>query len=268
MRRVVIVSVVAAIIVFSAVFMVLRSRKPKAERKNEPVVTGDIKDAQAAYERGDLLGSRKLYKDGLESIRDTQELTQVRKRVEEINMKLLFSPVIDECSISYVVKPKDVLSKIAKKFNTTVNLIKRSNNLASNMIRPDQELKIYTCQFSIAIDKSQNLLFLKKGEEIFKTYTVATGKDNVTPVGNFKIINKLYDPTWFKAGAVIPPDSPDNVLGSRWMGFDIKGYGIHGTTEPESIGTHSTLGCVRMINEEAEEVFDIVPIGTEVAIVE
>ena len=67
---------------------------------------------------------------------------------------------------------------------------------------------------------------------------------------------------------VIPADSPDNILGSRWMGFDLPGYGIHGTTEPESIGKSCTQGCVRMLNSEVEELYDIVPVGTEVTILD
>jgi lipoprotein-anchoring transpeptidase ErfK/SrfK len=117
------------------------------------------------------------------------------------------------------------------------------------------------------VDKSQNVLLLKAKEEIFKTYTVSTGKNNCTPVGNFKITNKLINPTWFKSGAVIPSGSPENVLGTRWLGFDLPGYGIHGTNEPQNLGKQVTEGCVRLQNCEIEELYTIVPTGTEVSIV-
>ena len=167
--------------------------------------------------------------------------------------------------------------KIARKFGTTVNLIKRSNNLSSDTIRLGQKLKINTCKFSIVVDKSQNLLFLKKKDEVIKTYSVSTGKDNSTPTGTFYINrDKLINPTWYKTGAIIPPDSPENILGSRWMGLggvddggvEIEGYGIHGTTKPNELGRQITLGCVRMKNEEVEIVYDIVPVGTEVIIID
>jgi lipoprotein-anchoring transpeptidase ErfK/SrfK len=86
-------------------------------------------------------------------------------------------------------------------------------------------------------------------------------------VGTFKIVNKLPNPTWFKAGAVLPSDSPENILGSRWLGLDKKGYGIHGTTMPQDLGKQVTAGCVRMKNEEVEELYDIVGTGTEVTVV-
>jgi lipoprotein-anchoring transpeptidase ErfK/SrfK len=87
-------------------------------------------------------------------------------------------------------------------------------------------------------------------------------------VGAFKILVKLENPVWYKAGAVIPPESPDNVLGTRWMGFDLEGYGIHGTVDPDKIGQQVTSGCIRMRNEEVEELYKIVPRGTPVTVVD
>jgi lipoprotein-anchoring transpeptidase ErfK/SrfK len=116
--------------------------------------------------------------------------------------------------------------------------------------------------------KSQNILILKTDEEIIKTYIVSTGKNNSTPVGTFKIANKLINPTWFKAGAVVAAGSPENILGTRWLGFNLPGYGIHGTTDPKSVGKQVTEGCVRMLNSEVEELYSIVPVGTEVTIVD
>ncbi|KPK98921.1 MAG: hypothetical protein AMJ95_02220 [Omnitrophica WOR_2 bacterium SM23_72] len=140
--------------------------------------------------------------------------------------------------------------------------------MSSDRIMAGEKLKVWTVPFSIVVDKSQNLLMLKTKEEVFKTYVVATGLNNSTPVGHFKIINKLLNPTWFKAGVVVPASSPENILGTRWMGFDLPGYGIHGTTEPESLGQHVTQGCVRMRNSDVEELYTIVPVGTEVIIVD
>jgi len=118
------------------------------------------------------------------------------------------------------------------------------------------------------VDKSQNTLILKTGEEIIKTYIVSTGVNNSTPLGNFKIINKLVSPTWYKAGVVVSAGSPGNILGSRWLGFDLAGYGIHGTTDPQSLGRQVTQGCVRMSNSDVEELYSIVPVETEVTIVD
>jgi lipoprotein-anchoring transpeptidase ErfK/SrfK len=254
---------IVAIVLVSLFFA--RGRKNVEEAPKAP----SLKEAKAALEQGRLGEAKALYQEAMDQEEDVGRLKNIQGQIEEINTKIIFSSsFIDGCSTEYTVRPKDVLSKIAKRFNTTVRLIKRVNNLASDTIRPKQKLKVNTCKFSIVIDKSQNLLFLKRKNEVIKTYIVATGKDNGTPTGIFKIVNKLVKPTWYKTGAVIPPDSPKNVLGSRWMGFDLEGYGIHGTNEPDKLGQQITLGCVRMSNEEVEELFSIVPTSTEVTILD
>ena len=95
-----------------------------------------------------------------------------------------------------------------------------------------------------------------------------TGADNSTPTGTFKIINKITNPVWYRQGAVVPPESPENILGTRWMGWDKPGYGIHGSVDPSEMGQQVTAGCVRMTNPEVEELFALVPSGTEVTVVD
>ena len=120
---------------------------------------------------------------------------------------------------------------------------------------------------SILIDKSDNTLFLMDGAKILKTYSVSTGENNSTPVGTFKIVNKLEDPTWYRpGGGVFPAGDKRNQLGTRWMGLSKKGYGIHGTLEPDALGKQVSAGCVRMKNEEVEELFNRVEPGTPVTI--
>lgn len=180
--------------------------------------------------------------------------------------KALFSKEITPDSMAYTVKPGDSLYVIARKNHTTVELIKKINKLKGERIYPKMKLKIHTAPFSIKVDKSKNTLVLYSQDVPVKKYLVATGKKNSTPVGEFKITDKLVNPTWFKTGAVFPPGSPKNALGTRWMGFDKPAYGIHGTIEPESIGTQASEGCIRMRNEEVEELYGLVPVGTKVTI--
>jgi len=220
------------------------------------------------YKEGDYAQARSLYERTLFSQPDPRKAQEIKQRIETINISMLFSPKPDGQSTLYTVQKGDSLARIAQEHHTTVALIKRSNKLTSDMLRVGEKLKLTTLRFSIVVDKSSNRLFLKAGEQVVKTYTVATGKNNCTPAGSFKIVNKLYHPTWFKAGAVVSPESPDNILGSRWMGIDVPGYGIHGTTQPQAIGQQVTAGCVRMRNEDVEELFDIVPEGTAVTIVD
>lgn len=218
---------------------------------------------------GEAIKAKEIYQEILVKHPDFDNIMAVQGELESLNMKLIFSntPVPDKTVVHEVIVG-DTLGKIASQYGTTLELIKLKNNLKNDVIRLGQKLLIWTGKFNILVDKSQNTLILKDGNEIIKIYNVSTGANNSTPVGTFKITSKLIDPVWFNRGVVVPPESPQNVLGSRWMGFDIPGYGIHGTIEPETIGQQVTAGCVRMINGEVEELYSMIPLGTEVVIVD
>lgn len=264
MRRQLYILVAVGVILLIGLTLLLTQKKPTLRVPQGYL----IKEADISLTKGDLIGARALLKQALEETEDLKTLENLKSKIEDLNIRILFSPLIEVCSTEYVVKPKDSIVKIAKEFGTTVELIKRANSLETDIIRPQQRLKVNSCVFSLVIDKSQNRLFLKQKDNVIKTYSVSTGKDNSTPTGKFKIVNKLKNPAWFKAGAVVPPDSPDNILGARWMGLDVEGYGIHGNRDVNEIGRQVTQGCIRMINQDAEELYSIVPIGTEVIIVD
>jgi len=171
-------------------------------------------------------------------------------------------------NVKHKVKFGDTLNRIAKKHNTTVELIMKANGLADTNIKAGTELKVQNSNFSVLVDKSKKTLTLKSDDEVIKIYPIATGTNDSTPTGVFRGVNKIVNPPWYTPEGIIPPESPKNILGTRWYGLSEKGYGIHGTTEPESIGTSSTQGCVRMLNEDIEELYSILPVGTEVEIID
>ena len=261
--------------------MLLQSgQRAESIRKLEEV-TASNKGTQDAYEAflmladaynrdGNFIKAKEIYLTIINDYSQYCNYADMHKNLASINMKILFSRIPTPDSEIYTVAPGDALSKIAKKYSTTVDLIKKANNLQSDLILPGMRLKVQKIPFSIIVDKSQATLTLLLGDEVIKTYIVSTGKNNSTPVGEFKIKDKLVDPVWYNQGAVVPADSPENVLGTRWMGLTtpVPGYGIHGTIEPESIGYQCTEGCVRMKNEEVEELFSLVPPGTKVTIVD
>jgi lipoprotein-anchoring transpeptidase ErfK/SrfK len=100
------------------------------------------------------------------------------------------------------------------------------------------------------------------------------GRQGRTPSGTFKIAGKTLEPEWYYNGKTIPYGDKRNVLGTRWMALkpikgtdpNLRGYGIHGTWMPETVGTQCSNGCIRMRNKEVEELFSILPYGTEIVI--
>ena len=108
---------------------------------------------------------------------------------------------------------------------------------------------------------------------MIKRYRVGVPKDPATcPAGIYVIGLKAIDPTWYHpTGGVIPPNHPDNALGTRWMNLFQDGIktslGIHGNNDPETVGTNASLGCIRMYNADVEELFMIARQGSEVEVV-
>lgn len=227
-----------------------------------------LAQAEAARTEGSFFKAKQLYQQILQQFPDAPTASAAQQRLGEVNMKIMLSPAMTPDALTHTVESGDTLSKIARKHHTTVDLLKAANGLTSDRIRPGQRLKIVTASFSVIVDKSQNLLTLKNGEEVLKVYRCSTGKEGMTPTGTFKIANRIPDPPWYTPEGVIPPHDPRNILGSRWLGFDQPGYGIHGTTQPDSIGKPVTKGCVRLVNSDVEELYTLLPEGTAVTIVE
>jgi len=119
----------------------------------------------------------------------------------------------------------------------------------------------------IVINLPSRMLELYSGNTLVKEYPVAIGKPSTpTPIGKFSIIDKEMNPVW------VPPNGdtkvlsgPDNPLGYRWLGF-FNRYGVHGTNAPRSIGQVVSNGCIRMKEENVEELFELVKYGTPVKI--
>jgi len=267
------VLVIALLCIFGAgslcAWNTFRARAPAPAAAQPADGLPDMLKEAALYEsRNDLIKARDTYQSALEKYPASKDIVKIQESLDDLNIKILFSPVITPDSVQYEVRKGDSLTKISKNYNTTIDLIARSNNLKDQKIALGEKLKVSGSKFSVGVSKSQNTLTLKSDGRILKIYRVSTGKDNSTPVGVFKITTRIVDPSWYVNNRVIPAGNPENILGSRWLGISIKGYGIHGTTEPESIGKQATAGCVRMRNTDVEELFTIVPIGTEVVIVD
>jgi lipoprotein-anchoring transpeptidase ErfK/SrfK len=84
-----------------------------------------------------------------------------------------------------------------------------------------------------------------------------------SPAGSFEIVQRIPHPTWYGPHVVVPPGKA-NPLGTRWIGLSLKGYGIHGTNNPASIGRRASHGCIRMRNADVEQLFEMVAVGDPV----
>lgn len=241
------------------------------ESAASPVLNYQIQAIQHALSKADVKQAYAL----IQPLLNTPNATII-DLMGEINIRRLLSSQPMDGKIFYTVKSGDYLQKIARQFNTTVALIKKMNNMQTDTIRVGARLMVFEGSFSILVSKNNNVLDLMLNKQLFKRYPVGTGKFGKTPAVDFFIYDKIIEPPWTRPAdnRLIEYGDPENVLGTRWMALrsaensSLKGFGIHGTWERDSIGAQSSAGCIRMFNEDVEELFDLVPRRSRVTIIE
>jgi lipoprotein-anchoring transpeptidase ErfK/SrfK len=130
---------------------------------------------------------------------------------------------------------------------------------------------------TVVVRLDRNRLDLYDGFDLVRSWDVATAKPGyITPTGVWTIWDKRENPTWYNPaldswGADLPavvPGGPGNPMGTRALYIDAPGLiRIHGTTDPTSIGRYASHGCIRMRNEEIEDLFERIPVGAHVIVV-
>jgi lipoprotein-anchoring transpeptidase ErfK/SrfK len=119
----------------------------------------------------------------------------------------------------------------------------------------------------IVVSLEDHKLALLEDGQVKAIYPVAVGKPSTpSPVGTFTIARRVMNPTYSHDGRTVPP-GPHNPVGSRWMGLSIRGYGIHGTNEPRSIGKAASHGCIRMAKADLEQLYPQVAVGDTVELI-
>jgi lipoprotein-anchoring transpeptidase ErfK/SrfK len=113
----------------------------------------------------------------------------------------------------------------------------------------------------IVVSIPERKLALIENDRVVTIYPVAVGAAvSPSPVGTFSIVNRVSNPTYYKPGKIVRPGAT-NPVGTRWIGLSAKGFGIHGTDNPGSIGHAKSHGCIRLRNHDVERLFERVRAG-------
>ncbi len=238
---------------------------------------GDIQQlfvrAQSLIGSGKSLEASELLDKVISTTTDAGLKNNALRMQGRANIELFLSEAPSPWKKSYVIQPGDSLDRIARRNGTTVDLIQQMNGIDGTLIYPGKRLALPAAPFVIEVDKSDRTLELVMNGKRFKRYAVGLGRFGKTPLGAFQTVVHQTNPDWSPpSGGIIPYGDPLNVLGTRWISIqdetrpEIKGFGIHGTADRDSIGGETSNGCIRMLNEDVEEVFLLIPRGTKVVI--
>jgi lipoprotein-anchoring transpeptidase ErfK/SrfK len=225
-----------------------------------------IEAGRQALARDDLPAARSHFNEAFAMGLDEAAAALVRAELTRIGNETIFSgrilagdPLVDR----YVIKAGDSLAKIAAQNAVTADALALINGIADkHRIREGQTIKVVKGPFRAVVHKKSYVLDVYLGDTFVKSFQVGLGVDGSTPTGEWRIKNKLENPTYYppRGGTIVAADDPQNPLGERWVGLEgVSGeatsqerYGIHGTSEPESIGKSVSLGCIRMHNADVE----------------
>lgn len=201
--------------------------------------------------------------------------------------------VVGELQVTKV-QGEDTFSDIARRFNLGYEEMVRANPGVDPWLPGEGREVVLPTQFvlpsapreGLVINLAQLRVFYfpkrKEGElQTVITHPIGIGKVGwVTPEGTTKVTGKQKNPTWYppasvrkehrEAGDPLPrkvPPGPDNPLGAYKMTLGWPSYLIHGTNKPYGVGMRSSHGCIRFYPEDIAELYDDIPVGTKVTVV-
>lgn len=207
-----------------------------------------------------------------------QQRTGVKDRLSKLSNQWLFCRTVlpkDPLSETYLVKRGETLEAIASRYKVPWEFLKQINNIGDpRTLQAGATIKVIKGPFHAKVYRSTFTMDVYLQNTYVRSYSVGLGKTGrETPTGLWRVRpgGKAYATSWRDpdSGIVYQPEDPDYPLGSRWIALDglsgeakgRDGFGIHGTKEPDQIGTAGSRGCIRLHNGEVIQVYNMLVEG-------
>ena len=234
-----------------------------AQRSKSQEVTFDFTNIDRQIKAGQVVEAHKALSKLFWQQPDLR--SHVQERIDLTAKAIYFSPQ-PHIQEPYVVQAGDQLRKIASKHHVPWQYLARVNRTDPKRLREGQKLKVIDGPFGAVVTLGDFELTLHLAGQYVRSYPCCIGKNNSTPTGKFKVLNKVTNPQYTDPdGKVFSGTDPKNPLGSHWIDLG-DSYGIHGTIDPNSIGKAESRGCIRLLNADVSEAYDLLETGSEVVI--
>lgn len=239
---------------------------------------------------GNLLEGRRLLSEQLvgNPTLSAADAQAIRDALTSANRKLVFSPEVipgDTVSRYYTIQPGDRMVRIANQHKVTSQFLALINNIDPNRINVGQRIKVVGGPFHAVVDKSDFRMDIfvndSAGRKTYvRSFIVGLGEADSTPVGNWIVAagRKVQDPAWAnpRTGEYFAANDPKNPIGEYWLALEgtdeatkaFRGYGIHGTIDPASVGHQASMGCVRLLDADIELVYKMLVDGQSTVVIQ
>jgi LysM repeat protein len=268
--------------------------EPIAEMPVAPVVEPNSDVGRLIAEATELLNERPIrvleardkFNEALRMRINTQQRAFVKNQLSQLADKWLFNRTVlpgDELCENYRVEPGEQLRIIGEQHKVSYEILMQINNIKrAENLQAGQTIKVINGPFHTKVYRPTFTMDLYLQNTFVQSFPVGLGKPGMeTPTGLWRVKpgGKLEKPIWTDpiTGKTYHPEDPDYPLGSRWIALEgltgaaknRDGFAIHGTHQPEQLGTAGSQGCIRMDNGEAILVYNLlVPVFSTVEVVD
>ena len=248
-----------------------------ATQQVSPVMTANHIETETAQTLLDAVPATQAQQQtsSEEQVRQLRELStlywqkpEMRAAIEQdlltLSQQIYFSP--DEHYLpAHQVMPNEHLETIAKQYDVSWQYLAELNRITPERLRAGEEIKVIQGPFDAIVELSNFRLTVHAHGYVMAIFPIGVGQQSSTPQGQFAVLNKLSNPTYYGPDGVIGRDDPNNPLGEYWVDLG-NSIGIHGTIDPNSIGQACSQGCIRMKDEDIAQVFDLLTTKSRVVI--
>ncbi|MFB0525728.1 MAG: L,D-transpeptidase family protein [Phycisphaerae bacterium] len=235
---------------------------------------------------GKIIEARDRLNDALLMPMGARQRAFVKDQLSKLAEQWLFSKSLfsnDKLCSSYKAKPGDQLRTIGQQYKVPYEILMQINNIRRpKALQAEQTIKVINGPFHAKVHRSTFTMDLYLQNTFVRSFPVGLGQPGMeTPTGLWKVKlgGKLVKPAWTNplTGRTHRPEEQDYPLGSRWIALEglegpakyRTGFAIHGTKEPDQIGTAGSQGCIRLHNGDAILLYNLlVPIHSLVRVEE
>ena len=261
---------------------------PQPGLEANPDATRLIAEATALIDQrpSRIIDARGKLNEALRMPMTATQRASVKDQLSKLSEQWLFSRTVvpgDPLCESYLVKSGDLLTMIGERYKVPYEIIMQINKISNPQgLQAGEAVKVMDGPFHVKVYRSTFTMDLYLQTTYVRSFKVGLGKPGMeTPTGLWRVKpgGKLIQPIWTNPidGKTYHPEDPDYPLGSRWIALEgltgeakeRTGFAIHGTKEPEQIGTQGSQGCIRMHNGDAVLIYNLlIPAYSTVEVVD
>jgi hypothetical protein len=257
-------------------------------RPQPPEIEAGITEALSLVrsQPGAVIQARDKLNKLLQGQPSPEQRQTIKDQMARLSQDWLFGPAAypgDLLCDSYAVKSGDVLDVLGRRMKVPYEVLMQINGIQqARSLQKGRTIKMIHGPFHVKVYRSTFTMDLYLQDMYVRSFKVGLGAPgSETPTGLWRVKDggKLIQPPWYdkRTNRTYRPTDPDYPLGTRWIALDglegnakgRTGFAIHGTKDPDQIGTAASQGCIRMYNGEAELMYNLlVPIYSQVEVVD